>query len=71
MASDRWTGRGHWIHEGGTKGVSYLPSSIAFGRDGSSTGIIPPFTSVVFEVELLNVHRGHGLSMTAKKDSLK
>jgi len=55
----------------GQKALVILPSSIAFGRDGSSTGIIPPFTSVVFEVELLNVHRGHGLSMTAKKDSLK
>jgi len=42
----------------GQKALVILPSSLAFGKDGSSTGIIPPFTSVVFEVELLNVIKG-------------
>ncbi|WP_170830130.1 FKBP-type peptidyl-prolyl cis-trans isomerase [Williamwhitmania taraxaci] len=42
----------------GQKALVILPSNLAFGKDGSSTGIIPPFTSVVFEVELLNVIKG-------------
>ncbi len=29
-----------------------LPSKLAFGESGSSTGIIPPFTSLIFEVEV-------------------
>jgi len=39
----------------GEKALFILPSDIAFGNRGSSTGIIPPFTSVLFEVELLSV----------------
>lgn len=55
----------------GEKALVILPSPLAFGRDGSSTGIIPPFTSVVFEVELLKVYRGNGALPTATKDTLK
>jgi len=32
-----------------------LPSQLAFGERGSSTGIIPPFTSLIFEVEIKSV----------------
>lgn len=39
----------------GEKALFILPSGLAFGDRGSSTGIIPPFTSVIFEVELLSV----------------
>lgn len=44
----------------GEKSLFILPSKIAFGQQGSSTGIIPPFTSVVFEVELVEVKKGKG-----------
>jgi FKBP-type peptidyl-prolyl cis-trans isomerase len=40
----------------GEKALFVLPSDLAFGSDGSSTGIIPPYTSVMFEVELLSVN---------------
>ena len=42
----------------GEKSVFILPSQIGFGETGSSTGIIPPYTSMVFEVELLEVRPG-------------
>jgi FKBP-type peptidyl-prolyl cis-trans isomerase len=42
------------MHEG-EKSIFVIPSSMAFGKIGSSTGIIPPYTSVVFEVELVKV----------------
>lgn len=42
------------MHEG-EKALFILPSDMAFGENGSSTGIIPPFTSLIFEVELLSV----------------
>ncbi|HEX2936849.1 MAG TPA: FKBP-type peptidyl-prolyl cis-trans isomerase [Bacteroidales bacterium] len=42
------------MHEG-EKALFILPSEMAFGESGSSTGIIPPFTSLIFEVELLSV----------------
>jgi FKBP-type peptidyl-prolyl cis-trans isomerase FkpA len=47
----------------GEKSVFIMPSTMAFGSDGSSTGIIPPFTSVIFEVELIKIE--------TEKDSLK
>lgn len=39
----------------GEKSLVILPSGLAFGSGGSSTGIIPPFTSLIFEVEILKV----------------
>jgi len=45
----------------GERSLFILPSKIAFGEQGSSTGIIPPFTSVVFDVELVEVKKGKGL----------
>jgi len=42
------------MHEG-EKALFIMPSELAFGETGSSTGIIPPFTSLIFEVELVSV----------------
>ncbi|MBI9052629.1 MAG: FKBP-type peptidyl-prolyl cis-trans isomerase [Bacteroidales bacterium] len=42
----------------GEKALFIIPSKIAFGESGSSTGIIPPYTSTLFEVELLEVKPG-------------
>ena len=39
----------------GEKAIIILPSNLAWGADGSSTGIIPPFTSVIYEIELIDV----------------
>ena len=43
----------------GEKAILILPSELAFGTAGSSTGIIPPFTSLIFEVEILSVDKGY------------
>lgn len=43
------------MHEG-ERSLFILPSEFAFGDQGSSTGIIPPFTSLIFEVELISVN---------------
>jgi FKBP-type peptidyl-prolyl cis-trans isomerase FkpA len=40
----------------GEKSIVILPSEMGFGKKGSSTGIIPPFTSLIFEVEILEVN---------------
>ena len=42
------------MREGG-KALVIIPSDLAFGSHGSSTGIIPPYTSMVYEVEILSV----------------
>ncbi len=39
----------------GEKALIILPSDLAWGADGSSTGIVPPFTSVIYELELVQV----------------
>ena len=39
----------------GGKALVIMPSEEAFGTDGSVLGIVPPYTSVVFEIELINV----------------
>lgn len=43
------------MHEG-ERSIFILPSEIAFGEQGSSTGLIPPFTSLIFEVELISIN---------------
>ena len=40
----------------GEKAIFILPSELAFKASGSSTGIIPPYTSLIFEVELLKIN---------------
>ena len=40
----------------GEKALVILPSELAFGETGSSTGIIPPFTSLIFEVEIKKIN---------------
>jgi FKBP-type peptidyl-prolyl cis-trans isomerase FkpA len=40
----------------GEKSIVIVPSDMGFGKKGSSTGIIPPFTSLIFEVEILKVN---------------
>jgi FKBP-type peptidyl-prolyl cis-trans isomerase FkpA len=39
----------------GGKAKIILPSPLAFGANGSSTGIVPPHTPVIYEVELISV----------------
>ena len=39
----------------GDKALVIIPSELAFGAEGSVGGIVPPFTPVVFEIELINV----------------
>jgi len=45
----------------GERSLFILPSAYAFGNRGSSTGTIPPFTSLVFEVEILKVSSPHNI----------
>jgi FKBP-type peptidyl-prolyl cis-trans isomerase len=49
----------HLLHKGG-KGEFIVPSSMAFGPDGSSGGIVPPWTPVHYTVEVVNVVPGTG-----------
>ncbi len=37
----------------GQRALIILPSDLAWGEKGSSTGIIPPFTTVIYELELI------------------
>lgn len=37
------------------RAIFIIPSHLAFGQGGSSTGIVPPFTPVIFEVEVMEV----------------
>jgi FKBP-type peptidyl-prolyl cis-trans isomerase len=39
----------------GERSLFILPSELGFGNTGSSTGVVPPFTSLIFEVEILKV----------------
>lgn len=39
----------------GEKSLVILPSELGFGNHGSSNQLIPPFTSLIFEVEILKV----------------
>ena len=39
----------------GAKAKFIIPSRLAFGESGSSTGIVPPYTTVVYEVELVSL----------------
>lgn len=39
----------------GEKVKIIIPSQLAFGESGSSTGLVPPFTTVEYEIELVNL----------------
>ncbi len=39
----------------GGKAKIILPSPLAFGENGSSTGIVPPHTPIIYELELVSV----------------
>ena len=39
----------------GSKAKFIIPSYLAFGEAGSSTEIVPPYTTVIYEIELLNL----------------
>jgi FKBP-type peptidyl-prolyl cis-trans isomerase len=43
------------MKEGG-KAKFIIPSHLAYGAEGSSTGIVTPFTTLVYEVELMKVN---------------
>ncbi|MFC2086362.1 FKBP-type peptidyl-prolyl cis-trans isomerase [Bacteroidota bacterium] len=43
------------MHEG-EKAIVIIPSPLAFGETGSSNGTIPPFTTVIYEIELLKIY---------------
>lgn len=39
----------------GSKTKFIIPSQLAFGESGSSTNIVPPYSTVIYEIELLNL----------------
>jgi FKBP-type peptidyl-prolyl cis-trans isomerase len=43
----------------GAKAKFIIPSQLAFGENGSSTGIIPPYSTLVYEIELLNINKNN------------
>ncbi|HEV7231391.1 MAG TPA: FKBP-type peptidyl-prolyl cis-trans isomerase [Bacteroidia bacterium] len=43
------------MKEGG-KAKFIIPSQLAYGAEGSSTGIIKPFTSIIYQIEILKVY---------------
>jgi len=40
----------------GEKAKFIIPSQLAYGGSGSSTGIIPPYTTVIYEIELVKLN---------------
>ena len=39
----------------GEKSKIIIPSQLAFGEEGSTTRVVPPFTTVIYELEIVNV----------------
>lgn len=39
----------------GEKALVILPSGLAWGSKGSTAGIVPPFTSVIYQIELIKI----------------
>ncbi|MBI2270886.1 MAG: FKBP-type peptidyl-prolyl cis-trans isomerase [Bacteroidetes bacterium] len=48
-------GEGIKLMKEGGKAKFIIPSYLGFGENGSSTGIVPPHTTLVYEVELIKV----------------
>lgn len=40
----------------GAKAKFIIPSQLAYGKSGSTNGIVPPYTTVIYEVEILKVN---------------
>jgi FKBP-type peptidyl-prolyl cis-trans isomerase len=59
MAGYKGFGRGDRVMSEGEKSLFILPSELGFGNQGSSNQFIPPFTSLIFEVEILKVSSPH------------
>ena len=43
------------MSEGG-KAIFIIPSQYAFGERGASNGSVPPFTTIIYEVELIEIN---------------
>jgi FKBP-type peptidyl-prolyl cis-trans isomerase FkpA len=41
----------------GAKTKFIIPSHLAFGESGSSTGIVPPYSTLIYEIELLSINK--------------
>ncbi|MBN2667978.1 MAG: FKBP-type peptidyl-prolyl cis-trans isomerase [Bacteroidales bacterium] len=41
----------------GEKSIVILPSELAFGSGGNSNGVIPPFSTLIYEIELTQIRR--------------
>ena len=44
------------MNEGSTVRI-VIPSHLAFGESGSANGLVPPYTPLVYEIELLSDRR--------------
>jgi FKBP-type peptidyl-prolyl cis-trans isomerase FkpA len=54
----------------GAKATFVIPSDLAYGEQGAGNGIIPPFSTLVFDVELVSVKRIKHAPAAAKKTPL-
>jgi peptidylprolyl isomerase len=45
------------LMKAGERALVYMPSELAFGESGSSTGIIPPKTPIYFDINVLQVDK--------------
>jgi FKBP-type peptidyl-prolyl cis-trans isomerase len=47
---------GVYLMKPGGKAIFIIPSSIGYGTEGSQNGVIPPYSTLIFEVELTQVN---------------
>jgi peptidylprolyl isomerase len=45
------------LMKSGERALIFMPSALAFGEDGSNTGIIPPRTPIYFDVNVIEVKK--------------